>query len=112
MDVHKMSFNAFFDYMNKILCTYCNKSRPSLDICLMRFHIVLFSCFYNFVCCVKYYIICPPLHCLYYLLKGNICLYKYLLLTFMHKGSRPMYLSDIKIQLSGAKSHSKECIIN
>lgn len=25
----------------------------------------------------------------------------------MHKASRPMYLSDITIQLSGAKSHSR-----
>lgn len=46
------------------------------------------------------------LHCLSYLLTGNIFLYKYLLLT-MHKASRPMYLSDITIQLSGAKSHSR-----
>lgn len=84
-----------------------SKSRPSLDIVIYTFLLYSFLLLFWFLFVVFYIIYFVLfLHCLSYLLTGNIFLYKYLLLT-MHKASRPMYLSDITIQLSGAKSHSR-----
>lgn len=106
---------SYSDCMTKILCTYSSKSRPSLDICRIHFFTVLIFIVVMFwirVCCVNIIYVVLLLHCLSYLLTGNIFFYKYLLLTLMHKASRPMYLSDITIQLSGAKSHSRVYIIN